>query len=285
MCLIVVKPKGVSLPKRKKMRQWFATHPDGFGLAFLHNGQVRILKGAMNIKQMSGILNKMDTYLDNVSSVDVDIVFHFRQATHGQKSPANCHPFPLTKEQDALASPDVLTRCAVAHNGILWGYNLWNDNYSVYGSYNICGDQCIIDTDPTEDKTDTQEFIEDYLVDLGDSLWNPAVQRLVGAYTESKFALLSDEGFVLIGKFTEDKGCWFSNDGYKPLKSAPTNEAASVVPFVSRGEDCCDGCLTYCSPLYYMPKDENSRVCYPCFQHFCGRLPKDEEQANQQQRR
>lgn len=284
MCLIVAKPKGVCLPEYEKMEEWFVTHPDGFGLAFRYGGRVRILKGAMTVEQIFPLLAMMQAYLGKTKPRDVDIIFHFRQATNGQAIPANCHPFPLTKEESAQASLDTLTACAIAHNGMIWSPTiLVNNCLEGYGDYAegigflSSGIQNI-----ASNKTDTQEFIEEYMVGLGESLWNPTVQKLIEAYTNSKFALLSKRGITLIGKFIKEDGYWYSNGGYKPA-------ATSIIQLETLcgqaiDENSCDGCGAYDSSLYYGPDDTVTKVCYSCFQVFYNRRPEAEELVMQYQK-
>lgn len=273
MCLIVAKPKGVKMPKRKRIRDWFESHPDGFGLAFQHNGSVRILKGALTIEEAFEILDKMVYYLGSKSPREVDVIMHFRVATAGVITPANCHPFPITAEQEKLGSLDLLSENALAHNGMITGYGYTTYTYKggVFGY-----------TEPTGTKTDTQKFIEDYLVALGKHLWLPAVQALIEKCTSSKFAILSNIGIVYIGQFIEENGLKFSNIGYK---ANPANAPmVAYKPFgvynqdeVAQWNTCCS-CLSETDLLYSIPGDE-SEVCASCFSRYVGRFPEVEERV------
>lgn len=275
MCLIVTKPQGSRIPKGKKFRRWFDSYPDGFGLAFPYQGRIRILKGAMNQAGMFALLDKMRHCLGNPQ--DVDIIFQFRAAVTGRVSPRFCHPFPVTKNQEELDSLDVLTDCALTHNGVIYDYAVLSRSLG--------------------DINDAQEFIKDYLVDMGDSLWNPAVQKLIEEYTVSKFALLSARGITYIGNFIEDNGCLFSNGGYKPEANVGkryargygseecddywTEKSPSVhihKELHTEGGCQCDFCQGYHPVVYHLTgdkhnKDYQSVVCFDCFVYLEGEPP------------
>ena len=259
MCLIVTKPKGKSLPVAEQFNFWFKGHPDGFGLAFLHQKKVRILKGALSVERMFELLAKMKEYLDKTKPEDVDMIFHFRQATNGSISPKNCHPFPITDNQEDLASLDILTDCALAHNGIIFNYD--GDSYP----YGLEGN-----TEDSLDKTDTQQFIEDYLVGMGDSLWNPSVQDLIADFTDSRFAFLSERGITYIGDFSEENGYKYSNGGYK---GTMINQLT-----LEHGEATCLLCGTDKSPLYFVDEDLTI-LCASCLRQLEGVEPNEENEV------
>ena len=287
MCLIVAKPKGMSLPKGKELKRWFRDYPHGFGVAFQYQGKVRILKGAMDTKQMFQLIDKMRLALGKEQIGNINIVMQFRQAVTGSICPAYCHPFPITAKQEELDSLDVLTECALAHNGVIFEYAFpsWGE---VYGGYYPQFQQ------QGADVNDAQEFIKDYLVEMGESLWNPCVQALIKAYTASKFALLSNRGIAYIGDFVVDEGYYFSNLGYKePTKttnkaadsktssSMPTSEQAHISWYEDNvlyeyGGLICEFCEQRSPELYSLPNDE-SLVCFRCFQILERREPTWEE--------
>lgn len=201
MCLIVCKPEGVAMPSLFQLDNWFSTHPDGMGLAFPDaSGFMRILKGGMTTTDMRLILDSAEEYIKPCSFIDMDIVFHFRQATEGSVCAGNTHPYPITEDATALQAQNVLTDIALAHNGIIWDYSTYTNKKWVFNM--------------TAAKTDTQSFIEEHLVGLGKTIWNKSVQELIAAYTDSKFALLSKRGITLIGDFVKDGGLMFSNGSY-----------------------------------------------------------------------
>ena len=195
MCLIVAKPSGIEIVSRSQIHEWFNTHPDGFGIAYTKGNQVKILKGALDLKGVDGLLD--DLYIDLKDNLkDSDIVFHFRQATDGSIKPENCHPFPVTKKHHGKLKHT--TDMAVAHNGI------------IYDCAPAKGD----------DRTDTQIFVQTCLVGIKDAIEHPGVKTMITNLTSSRFAVLTRHGINYIGKFIEDNGYYYSNGGYK-LKAIP----------------------------------------------------------------
>ena len=280
MCLIVAKPKGQELPKGKDLRRWFDSYPDGFGVAFQYRGRVRILKGAMHVKEMFALLDGMRRLLGSVSPVDIDIVMQYREAVTGSVCPKYCHPFPVSPKQEDLDGLDVVTDCALAHNGVIAEYNCL---------YNLRLDW---EASQIADINDAQEFIKEYLVPMGISLANKVVQKLIAHYTRSKFALLTPKEIIYIGDFIEDKGRLFSNMGYLPVKkSLPTCRSVtpySELPYEKEfygGGIVCEKCYQPALAVYEEPFDRlveegyslGRLLCVLCFESVMGREPADDE--------
>jgi len=269
MCLIVTKPKGMPLPSRKRLRKWFNAYPDGFGMAFQYQDKVRILKGAMTISEMCQLIAQMKRELGETKIEDIDIVIQYRVAFTGSVVPKYCHPFPITASQEELDGLDVTTDIALAHNGVIWEYNQMQYNYQT-------------------DINDAQEFIKDFLVDMGVAVLNPSVQRLIEEYTYSKFALLTNADIVYIGEFIKDSGYYYSNGGYMAPKGLSTKAASTVtswrasdytnIPssYGTGGGIVCEFCQTPSLDAYEMPND-GSLLCAACFVQFEGRMPAEEE--------
>lgn len=271
MCLIVVKPKGLPMPGKKSMKRWFRKYPDGFGLAFQNKRRVRILKGAMDIHGMFHIVSFMRKYLEqeNKAVEDVDVIMQFRLAVTGCPCPEFCHPFPITKKRKLLNGLDVLAGAALAHNGTIWEYSKaqWEGGWT--------------------DINDAQEFIHDYLADMGDSIWNVGVQTFIGEYTLSKYALLSNSKIAYIGDFIEDRGYFYSNDGYLKENSKqvpPKHNPAALSVYGANWDSSgwegspCDFCKEHHALLYQLPDDE-SNVCWECFEYHAGRTPRLADRA------
>ena len=255
MCLIVCKPKGIPLPGRKKLKQWFASYPDGVGIAFQYRDKVRILKGAMTDKEMFALIARMEKLLCPKKPKDIDIVIQFRQAVTGSVCPKYCHPFPVTSSQEELDSLDVLADCALAHNGIIHEYSTRRNGCTLKAA---------------NDVNDAQEFIKDYLAGMGGSLWNPFVQRLIQSYTASKFALLTSTGIVYIGEFIADQGILYSNEGYIGAKLIAT-ALYPLTPALhfnyDEGFGVCQACQTYSKALFTPAWDETP-LCADCFRQY-----------------
>lgn len=194
MCIICVKPSGISMPSSKILSNCWQDNKDGAGLCYNKEGsnEVCIVKGFMKLKALKMKLSELSlTDNDNV-------VIHFRFATHGLVDAGNCHPFPLSASINDLRCVEGVFDTAVAHNG-------------VFGSMSA-----------HETLSDTQKFIRGILANTAviNNLDNVAVQELISGYcgTSSKLAILRPNKMLLIGNFIkdDDTGLYFSNHGYKP---------------------------------------------------------------------
>lgn len=254
MCLIVCKPKGLPMPKFKRMKSWFDLFSDGVGIAFQHHNKVRVVKGAMSKREMKQLMSMVRSTLmaEGKSETEVDLIIQFRQAFTGAVTRAFCHPFPVSPEQSDLDSLDTMADYALAHNGVIREYS----DQKSYGQGKIV----------LGDKNDAQEFIKDYLVPMGDSLLNLGVQRLIGAHTASKFALLTKDRIVYIGQFIEDGGYLYSNLAYKP--TTYDDYSTTLLPLDTRPTDdkvglVCDFCRNHYRCLYHI--EDDMLLCYGCY--------------------
>lgn len=101
MCLLIVKPAGVKVPKGLCVRATRA-HPDGWGVAWARNGKAEAVKDAsVSVEMQLSILD---------SITDSPAIVHWRYATHGAVCFDNAHPFGLPDGGFA------------AHNGTIPGY-------------------------------------------------------------------------------------------------------------------------------------------------------------------
>lgn len=93
MCVVIVKPAGVSMPSEAVLRAAYMTNPHGCGFVS-ENHYFRSLD--------------FNAFMAHIAKVrdDEACIIHFRLATHGSVKKANCHPF---------RNGDVF----FAHNGIL----------------------------------------------------------------------------------------------------------------------------------------------------------------------
>jgi len=208
MCLIVAKPVGRKMPTIENLHYWFTSHKDGAGIMFNDAlRKVHILKGAMTVTELHNLHNKMIKLIKPLSPTQVNIVWHFRQATEGTVKPQNCHPFPISSNKKELESLDLVTNRAITHNGIIWDYGE--------------GGLTDLTNKDTSDTTDTQKFIENYLSRMGGAIFNQGVRDLIAEYTQSRFAILDETSISLIGEFIKDNGLYFSNSGYKKIEPSP----------------------------------------------------------------
>lgn len=197
MCIIVAKPAGVDIPSDTVLSNCFDGNPDGAGMAYARDGQVVVVKGLMELEDVYAAL------ANEGIGKDTPMVLHFRWATSGRLVAENTHPFPITgnvKEFRMLRWSGKVP--AIAHNGVIGlGEKEWSD---------------------------TAVFVRDMLADpfvfprlkQGDKRCLGFVEKLAKG---DKFAIMMPNGKThLIGKFIEDSGVWYSNNGYlyAPIKFA-----------------------------------------------------------------
>ena len=273
MCLIVGKPKGTPFPSKRKMKLWCHRYPHGVGVAFVESDHVRVIKGAMTWKDLREMLRSVTQVVSPKSTTDIDMVIQFRQAVTGKPCPRFCHPFPVSSKQEDLDALDVSAPAALAHNGTIYEY---------------CNSSYCSTSEKTKEINDAQEFIKDYVVPLGEQIFNPIVQKLIVKTTYSKFAILTPKGITYLGNFIEEDGYWYSNDGYKrtPITSSVQGYAGQAFNGYSgwEAEDAtevgivCDNCHEVKSPVYELAGD-GCLLCHGCFVHFMGRKPTQEERV------
>lgn len=215
MCIIVIKEKGVDLPKEQIFKNCFSNNPDGAGFMYNKDGKVIIQKGFMKYKDFKNALDKATSEIKDVKNTGM--VFHFRITTQGGTNPQNCHPFPLSAEENDLRSTYFETNLGIAHNGII-------SLTSGYSSYYYYGAKVY---DKDSHLSDTQIFIRDYLYPiskLNPDFYNDAYGLdLVELLIESKMCFLNEDGDITyVGSFTIDKEILYSNESYKTKRKIYT---------------------------------------------------------------
>lgn len=189
MCIIVYSKPGVQLPTKEILSTCFLANPDGAGLMFKRDGEtdVTIRKGMMTFQSF------WDKYEELCLTQDDEVCYHFRIKTAGLTNAANCHPFPVTKDVDLLRATDVICENAMAHNGI-------------FGK-------------GEGDLSDTMIFVRDILAEppVINNIDNDAIWSLLDtAIDTSRVIVMGSKGtFKFGGKWSEDNGILYSNDGYK----------------------------------------------------------------------
>lgn len=108
MCMIIYKPIGEKIPSENVIFDNFYSNPDGCGLMYMVDNQLKIDKGIFSP-------GKLYEKLLNIEKVEqTQLAIHFRLATHGEINAQNCHPFLVSDTS------------AIMHNGILskkYSYN------------------------------------------------------------------------------------------------------------------------------------------------------------------
>ena len=194
MCIIAIKPAGITMPATTTIENMWYNNRDGAGFMYAANGTVHIEKGFMSLKAFKAALNRLEKTIDIVNT---PIILHFRITTHGGTSPGNTHPFPVTEKLPLLQMTKARTSLAVAHNGI-------------------------IDIKPSKkDVSDTMEYILTQLAPLyqlkKDFYRQPAGKKLVYNAIKSKMVFLDSAGRIeTVGDFiTGEDGILYSNASYK----------------------------------------------------------------------
>ncbi len=194
MCIIAIKPAGIDTPAMTTIENMWHNNNDGAGLMYAKDGNVHIEKGFMTLEDFKKALKRLEKTIDVVNA---PVVLHFRITTHGETSPGNCHPFPITEKLPLLQMTKSKAPLAVAHNGI-------------------------IDIKPSKkDISDTMEYILTQLAPLyqlrKDFYKQPAGKKLVYNAIKSKMVFLDGTGRIeTVGDFiTGEDGILYSNTSYK----------------------------------------------------------------------
>ena len=175
MCVIVYKPKGVSIDEQN-LEDCYASNPDGIGLMYQANGRVVVRKG-LTLPETTGM----------VASLEGDVVLHFRLATSGDVDAANCHPFAITHDPDVLGSDAREVRAAIVHNGVM---PKWVKQGSAW--------------------SDTARFVSKYLANIPRKTRDKALQK-ASKTTGGKFAMMSYTDVDMYGNWNEVDEVWYSN--------------------------------------------------------------------------
>jgi hypothetical protein len=194
MCIIAIKPAGISMPAETTIENMWYNNSDGAGLMYATGGNVHIEKGFMSLKAFKKALKQLEK---NIDVVNTPVVLHFRITTHGETSAGNTHPFPVTEKLPLLQMTKYKAPLAIAHNGI-------------------------IDIKPSKgDISDTMEYIISQLAPLHqlkkDFYRQDAGKKLIYNAIKSKMAFLDGAGRIeTIGDFiTGEDGLLYSNSSYK----------------------------------------------------------------------
>lgn len=245
MCLALYKPAKAKL-NQDEMRTAFAANPDGAGFAYYDPSLRRVI-----IQRGYFTFDTLWTDLQPIMEDNCPLILHFRWATHGEVNVENCHPFQLSDG-------------ALIHNGIITGMGT---SYSKY--YTPPKGDC--DTACSDDRSDTREFVEDYLADMGVLELIAAKKLIEHTIGYSKLVTIHNDGSVLI--FNEQmghwrNGVWYSNDSYKPYKAKSANPM-NLVPTKQKPEYDYHGKSSKGAEMVEMGEpDDHSDDPLTCF--YCG---------------
>ena len=189
MCLIIASRVG-NLPSAGDLVRGFEANPDCWGVMSAQDGLLYIDKGY----DMADMLDAVQ----KVCAVGYPYVIHFRYATHGSVSEANCHPVEVLAEfeTDANGAEGGLPEVWMAHNGILPVATVGDESDTVAFSHIL---RAAILSDPEwflageTLPTGSKEF--QFITDVGE--W-------IGKH--NKLALLTSDGDLML--VNEDTGFW-----------------------------------------------------------------------------
>lgn len=184
MCLAILRPSGIQVPKANLVTGW-QHNPDGAGYAFVKDGKVVIRKGFMKLKPF------LESYeVDAAINPESNFLIHFRITSQGSNTEDNTHPFPI--EGGALI-----------HNGTLTGTG------STYGT----GESDTRKFANMFSKNLTFDFVEQ-----NKSKLNLATRgsKLVMLYDDDRYQIVNESD----GNWNE--GVWYSNYSWKQYRSLGT---------------------------------------------------------------
>lgn len=200
MCVAIIKPNGVELPRREVLQRCFMHNRHGGGLATLDKSRRRfkITKGFFDFEAYYKHL------LANVSTDDVAFI-HMRIATHGVNKAGKlyavaeqCHPFPMTMSYFQMGKTSNTVGTVFMHNGMI---DIETETYK--------GD----------DVSDTMTFNRMTMKCGLDPFKKESRRMLALASDPCRLAYMrvdkGQEEWVTVGTWEEHEDCLYSNDSYE----------------------------------------------------------------------
>jgi len=180
MCIAILNTKG--LISKKTLKNCWENNPDGAGLAYPEAGAMKTYKELKDFKSFYKHYADVRTRLPD----NVNMLIHFRIATHGKINETNCHPFLINKNT------------AFIHNGVI--------SNSKMGT--------------SPDFSDTYLFNQTILKKLQSNfIANEAILNLLASYIGgSKLVFLNGNNeWSIVNEKSGiwDKDNWFSNTSYE----------------------------------------------------------------------
>lgn len=206
MCIIVLKTKEVSLPKKEYLRNSFMNNDDGAGLMYVKNGMVQIEKGFMKWEDFE---TRYDELCDEYNNFEnMNLVMHFRIGTQGKNDRHTCHPFPISSKHRYLRKTELETDIGVVHNGIISSYSrgyVGEENESLLSDTQLFIKHCVLPF-----KSLNRRF---YL--------NQQVMKYLDEICGGKLVFLTNDDTVhTLGTFVKDEdGVLYSNETYSTIYS------------------------------------------------------------------
>lgn len=187
MCILIYKPKNIEMISEEYLIESWKNNPDGAGISWSDGKRTYLKKGFMS---MDHLLLFVETKRQEFKSMDV--LIHFRYATHGSITPSNCHPFVVSDRiKDLQRLKYKGSDLILAHNGIISGKEYTKKTIN--------------------DLSDTMIFTK-RLHTLGKT--SNEIQNILKA---GKFCLMYTDHVEMYGLFHKDNGVYYSNTSYKPV--------------------------------------------------------------------
>jgi len=215
MCIIVYSPAGVTPPEMSTIRECFYANSDGAGFAISNKEDVYYSKGFMTLATFEEAYNDLAKENDLTKRA---FALHFRIATHGKVTAANCHPFPLNAPNKTEGIVDEV----FFHNGM---FNTIEPS--------------------TRNVSDTKHFADTVLSPIADvcDITAPpvSVARMIEELSDGCRLLIlgANDAAAMYGTwYNDEKGNYFSNQSYQTNYSyyAPTT-------LWELKDDKCKSCL------------------------------------------
>lgn len=110
MCVIAIRTIGSTISD-ERIRQLYASNPDGAGVMWAQDGKVHWRKGFFNVEKLLDMWHRIPN--------GVTAAVHCRITTHGGTCDRLCHPFPLTNRPHDLFKLRGKADAVLMHNGIM----------------------------------------------------------------------------------------------------------------------------------------------------------------------
>ena len=199
MCVIIIKEKNETLPRKEILENCFDRNSHGAGFMYVESGRVVIDKGYMDFDSFYSHYKELCVKFNDFNNKN--LVIHMRIATSGGIERENTHPFPLTDDYEEMKELYFKTDVGIAHNGR------------------------IFDFEPSKEQeeqkiSDTMLFIKTYLNSIYHD-WNGCFENAafiagISSITSSRLAILDkNDTLRLVGDFKEFENNRYSNTSYE----------------------------------------------------------------------
>ena len=208
MCVIIYKPKHISISK-KTLKKAFNHNSDGAGFSYFDSNlqKIKISKGFMSFHAFYEAFKTLP--------IDLEILIHFRLATHGQVLQHFTHPFIVDKKFHAFKEKHT-DNLVFYHNGIL----------NEFGHKNF---------------SDSADYAQKILANISDI----ETIKHVLSKESSKFALHYQDKIYLINDYVKYKNCYFSNLNFLETNFGWHKNYDNLRPYISTKSDYEDLISTY----------------------------------------